>query len=169
MKQLKFIITFLCMVVLLNPEAFSQNTVDNRQNSDLIEQLGPQNYIFNFQVAQVPLNGTNSIYVEQIGSQNQLEVRSRTDTGNINLIQNGSNNITRIDVTTLSISDNIQQFGGNHFFAEYTNTPNLNMQRTINQTGNGQNLMIHGNNSLSDKMRLSMAGNSNTIIIRNFN
>ncbi|MGB5555458.1 MAG: hypothetical protein WBM83_12420 [Flavobacteriaceae bacterium] len=171
MKRKVFsILTLLCLVCTMG---YTQNAVEEISTRDVIERLGPENKIFrtltNPVQANTQLVNTTSIFIEQVGSGNQASLFSKTESSHINLIQNGSANTVRTEITALNLLADITQKGDNHFLTEFSNTPLLNLERTINQNGNSQNLTIHGSNSLSEKMRVTMEGNTNTIVIRNFN
>lgn len=170
-RKVTIIITFLlCLVYAIG---YTQNAVEEIRSSDVIERLGPENTIFrtltNPSQANSQFVNTTSIYIQQIGSDNQASFFSETESSDINLIQNGNGNSVRTAITALSRVESINQQGDNHFLTEFANTPFLNLERTINQNGSSQNLTIHGSNSLSEKMRVTMEGNTNTVIIRNFN
>ena len=170
-RKVIIILTFLlCLVYTIG---YAQNAVKEIRSSNVIERLGPGNTIFrtltNPLQANSQLSNTTSIYIEQVGSGNQVSLFSKSESSDINLTQNGNDNSVRTEITALNIIADITQKGDNHFLTEFTNAPSLNLERTINQNGNSQNLTIHGSNSLSEKMSVAMEGNTNTIIIRNFN
>lgn len=152
---------------------FSQNAVEEVQPLEFIKEIGSQNIIPNFRINPVQIGNitshSNNIYIDQIGYNNSISVNSVTNSSNIDLIQNGNDNKVRLSFSALSASETIHQQGDGHYLAAFGNTPTLNLQRTVKQTGYGQNLTIHGSNSLSEKMQLNMKGTSSTIIIRNFN
>ena len=171
--KIKVTIILTLLLCLSHTLGYTQNAVEEVRSRDVIERLGPENTIF--RTLTKPLQAyshfasTTSIYIEQIGSSNQASFFSKTESSDINLIQNGNGNSVRTAITALSRVESIHQQGDNHFLTEFANTPFLNLERTIKQNGNSQNLIIHGSNSLSEKMRVAMEGNTNTIIIRNFN
>ena len=60
--------------------------------------------------------------------------------------------------------------GNNNTLIEYNTFNNKQLlERTIEQNGNGQNLVIEGSNSIVDKMRITMDNGSQSLIIRNVN
>ncbi len=171
MKKPTFL--YLVIICLLFEMGYAQNKVSETQPKNLIEKIGPENVLHNFLVnplqAGTSLGNSNNIFIEQIGSGNLTQVNTNTSTSDINAIQNGNGNSIRTTVAALGIIETIRQQGDNHHFAEFANTPSLEIQRQVDQIGNGQNLTIHGNNSISDHMRLTMEGSTKTIVIRNFN
>jgi len=163
----------LILVCLVSTIGHAQNTVEKTRPSDLIETIGPENELLRSFVnplqANTTLNNTNNIFIEQIGSGNLTQVNTNTSKSDIKAMQYGNANSIRTTVAALGIIETIRQQGDNHHFAEFANTPALEINRQIDQIGNGQNLTIHGNNSISDNMRLTMEGSAKTIVIRNFN
>ena len=153
--------------------SFAQNTVEEVRSSDIIKEFGLFNTVQNASINPIQIStisyDSNSIYIDQIGSNNIISLKSFTESSTIDLTQNGNNNMVKLNFTALSAVENFHQLGDNHYLAAYGNTPSLNLQRTVNQTGSGQRLTIHGNNSISEKMQLNMKGATSTIIIRNFN
>lgn len=153
--------------------SFAQNTVEEVRSSDIIKEFGLFNAVQNASINPTQISNisydANSIYIDQIGSNNIISLKSFTESSTIDLTQNGNNNVVKLNFTALSAVENFYQLGDNHYLAAYGNTPSLNLQRTVNQNGSGQRLTIHGNNSISEKMQLNMKGATSTIIIRNFN
>ncbi|WP_273566190.1 hypothetical protein [Maribacter halichondriae] len=171
MKKKTTLLQFLA-ICLVSTLAYAQNTVEETRPSDLIETIGPENELLRSFVNPLQANtslNTNNIFIEQIGSGNLTQVNTNTSTSDIKAMQYGNGNSIRTTVAVLGMMETIRQQGDNHHFAEFANTPSLEIQRQIDQIGNGQNLTIHGNNSISDNMRLTMEGSAKTIVIRNFN
>lgn len=170
MKKLKSIVILLFITSSI---CFAQNTVEKIQPQDLVTEIGLENIASTLNVnpvqIQKTLSNSNNIYINQIGSNNTIKVKTATQHSAIDLAQEGNNNILKLNFSAMSATETIRQQGENHFISAYGNTPSLNLERTINQEGYGQNLTIHGNNSLSEKMQLNMKGSASTIIIRNFN
>ncbi len=163
----------LIAILIFCSSVFSQNTVETKENKDLIEEIGPQTNVFGFQMynaaQNTPISGINTVYIEQIGVHNLVDIKLNTNRSNAEIVQKGAENTVRMNVVALEVLDRVEQSGSNHFFSEYANTPSLLMQREINQNGYNQSLTIHGNNSISEKIRLNMSGSLNSVIIRNFN
>lgn len=158
---------------LISSVSYAQNTVEETRSSDVVKEIGYLNMAQNQNVNPTQIirnsNQLNNIYITQIGSNNSSSIRSTTTSSTIDLRQHGNNNTAKLNFTALSATETFHQSGDNNFLATYGNTPSLNLERTINQSGYGQRLTIHGNNSISEKMKLNMNGATSTIIIRNFN
>ncbi len=171
MKALK--IYLFLFINIVSSMCFAQNAVEETNPLDLIKVIGPQNIVPNFSINPTQISSitshSNNIYIDQIGSNNTIRINAVTQRSNIDLIQNGNSNTVRLNFSALSAAETIQQQGDNHHLAAFGNTPSLNLQRTVNQEGYGQKLIIHGSNSLSEKIQLNMKGAASTIIIRNFN
>lgn len=170
MKKLK---SFIILAVLTPLIHFSQNTVEEVKPQDLIQEFGLETIAPNFEINPVQIDGianrTNTIYIEQIGANNNIQVKTATESSVLDIVQNGNNNALRLNFSAMTATETILQRGNNHYLAAFGKAPSLNLERTIEQNGNGQSLTIHGSNSISEKMQLNMKGSASTIIIRNFN
>lgn len=170
MRKIK---TFVVLAVLTISIGFGQRTVEKTRPQELVEEIGLQNLTPSFsvnpaQIEKIP-NHTNSIYISQVGTNNSLKVKTLTQSSAIDMVQEGNNNTLRLNFSAMTATETIRQLGDNHYLAVFGKSPSLNLERTINQNGYGQNLTVHGSNSLSEKIQLNMRGSSSTIIIRNFN
>ena len=82
----------------------------------------------------------------------------------------GSSNEINLDLSADRIRYNVIQTGNENRLLEYSSKlGNGVIQRSVLQAGNNNNLIIHGSNSLSDKMTIQMNGGITGIVIRNFN
>jgi hypothetical protein len=160
-------------IFTMSSTCLAQNVVEESRPLNLIKEIGIENMQSNFSINPVQmgniLSHTNNIYINQVGSNNIITVNTVIESSSIDLVQNGKNNIMRLSFSAKTAADIIHQQGDNHYLAAFGKAPSLNLQRTVNQSGYGQNLTIHGSNSLSEKMQLNMKGSASTIIIRNFN
>ncbi|MGB6152197.1 MAG: curlin repeat-containing protein [Pricia sp.] len=111
----------------------------------------------------------NSIFIQQIGSNNTASATIYGKNKEANLVQTGYANRVKINLAGKTVTHNLLQNGNNNLFLEYGNSPKLNIDRRIIQEGNNQGIVIFGSNSLTDKLILSQQGSSKTITIRNFN
>lgn len=170
MKKLRLLLLSGLLIPLVG---LSQNTVEDVRPQDLIQEFGLEVISPNFsvnpsQIAPTP-NPSNTIYIEQIGINNNIQVKTEVERSALDLVQDGSNNVMKINYMALTSRESILQQGNNHYLASFGKTPTLNLDRTIQQNGYGQHLTIHGNNSISEKIKLNMQGASSTVVIRNFN
>lgn len=169
-KKLKNYITLFAMIFMGFCQILgqSENTEDS---SSLITLLGPENLQYVSQVKQVnlPTTTSNSIFIQQIGSNNLTTANIEAKNKEIKIVQNGNANNANLDVSAKTITHNLLQNGNNNYLLEYGNTPNLDLERNIIQNGNDQGVVIFGSNSLTDKIILNLQSSSKTITIRNFN
>ena len=110
----------------------------------------------------------NAVYILQIGDENNVVTETRSVRSTINVLQRGNKNEVNLDLTAGVISENIIQQGVSNRFIDLTNKPTLTHSATVFQTGRNQNLIMAGNNSISDKMIVNMRGKNQTVLIRNF-
>ncbi len=111
---------------------------------------------------------SNAVYVQQIGNNNRFESNLRSVQSNVGLYQYGNNNETYLNINSARINEQVFQFGNNHVFYDIGNGLNLYHEGQVIQTGTNQQLYWIGNNSISDRLRVTMQGNNQTVIIRNF-
>jgi hypothetical protein len=119
--------------------------------------------------AQTPEN--TGVFINQIGNYNSTVVRSVSESSDINLIQTGTGNAMGLDLIARNISYNAIQQGDRNILLEFNSnfTGKDLLQRDIQQVGNDQNLIIHGNNGLSDRLQVRMSNSGQSLIIRNIN
>lgn len=169
-NNLKKRITYAAVFVLGISQIFGQVENTEETSLSLVESLSPEilQVVSETQV-NLPSNLSNSIYIQQIGTDNSASVNLQTTSNELNLLQNGNSNLARIDISAKAAIHNIAQEGNGNFLIEYGNRPDLTLERNINQNGNDHGVVIFGSNSLTDNIFLNLQGNSKTITIRNFN
>jgi len=111
---------------------------------------------------------SNSVYIGQIGSGNLVNAFFESKRSEVEITQQGNGNNILLAIDTNTYDGDITQKGNNNFFSEYTSSPNYKLEHNVGQIGNNNNLVIHGSNSLSEKIDVKILGDSKTIIIRNF-
>ena len=111
---------------------------------------------------------SNSVYLSQIGDDNNLSSTTKTLESNIVVLQNGNQNNTVLKLSSDNLMETVFQNGNNNTFLDYSLLKTDIRNVEVNQTGDNQNLTMYGSNSLSEKMKVSMNGNGQSIIIRNF-
>ncbi len=160
-----YTLLFLLASSFMLAQTYSNTGVDNTQSkaaqlSFLASQTTPINTAATTSVS-------NKIYIQQIGNNNSAISNTRSVYSNVNLFQRGSNNDIVLDVTSGLINENVFQNGNNHSFIDLSSKATLFHGATIYQSGSNQNLIWYGTNSISEKMRVTMKGKNQTIIIRN--
>ena len=167
--------TFLVFLILilgnnLSAQTFGSATTENNI-SGLSSQTSTDNFLLNqgtvFATNSVTSN-LNSIYISQIGDSNTAISDTKSLESDIVIAQNGSDNKAYLEVNSSNLAETIIQNGDNNSILDFSIYNAKVRNTTINQTGNNQNLSMSGANSLSEKMKISMQGQDQTIIIRNF-
>ena len=154
----------LLMVVGLG---FSQS-VDNESeiSTKNLDYLYAQNF-------QTPTNNVvlsaNNVFINQIGSDNEVVVKTQSLNNDIALNQNGTQNKIYLDIIADNIKESISQVGNYNYVLDYSSYGVEQHNLDVSQTGNNQNLTWYGGNSLSENLTINMQGESKTIIVRNFN
>ena len=112
---------------------------------------------------------TNNVFISQVGSDNNAIVDTKSNNADLKITQKGYNNELYYQVSAASIVGDIVQNGdSNSIF--HTNPYELKSHNAeILQNGNNQNVEWSGSNSISEKIKMSMQGDNQTIIIRNLN
>jgi len=162
----------LCVFTFFGLQAFSQNA--NEQSSIAIaksfdNKASELNYLSNqgFQINESNLLN-NGVYVSQVGSGNSVSTNTSAETINLNLIQKGNSNEIILEVTAKNISETVIQDGNDNSFLDFSNNGALFHGAEILQVGNDQNLVWFGNNSIAEKLKVTMRGEGRSVTIRNF-
>ncbi len=112
---------------------------------------------------------SRDIHIRQIGFNNQLISNVRSASSDIVLYQMGNQNQTYLNRSSVDIREQVIQQGNNNVFYDIGRNWTLYHSGQIFQQGNNQKLLYIGSNSLSERIRVSMRGNNQTVIIRNIN
>lgn len=112
----------------------------------------------------------NGVYINQIGNNNTSTVQTQSQITDIELSQLGNSNTIDLNLKATAIDYTVLQQGNDNLLLEYNLFDNKQLiERSVEQNGNNQNLVIHGNNSIVDKMKIKMSEGSQSLIIRNTN
>ncbi len=111
----------------------------------------------------------NVIFIEQIGNDNLVTTNTKSSTSKIDLTQNGNQNNIYLDVAAKTIEEKVLQDGNNNYFLDFSPYGVDFHSVDVVQQGNNQNITVFGGNAISEKIKISMQGNSKTVIVRNFN
>ena len=161
---------------LFSITAFSQ-TYSKETKSAIFDNLQNKAVQLNYLSSQQPqINATrssvattNNVFIQQVGNYNRIVSNTKSTNSDISLLQNGDNNDIFLTINSENIKESVIQDGDNHSFIDFSPMRSNVHEGQIIQTGNGQNLRWYGSNSLSEKLKVSMKGNGQTITIRNFN
>lgn len=167
MKTFNVIMSVLAFAAIVNAAA-AQTYIKDTKTS--FENLQNNTSLFNIVAAQdarsVVLN--NTIRVQQVGDYNSANSLTRSNSSDIQLTQIGNRNEISLAIYANKISEDVLQIGDNHSFTDFSINPTNLHSTNVLQYGTNQNLIkIGGQNSISDKMMISMKGRNQTVIIRN--
>ena len=129
-----------------------------------------ENFLLNQGIVSKPNLPTanNTVIIAQIGDDNNLTSSTKSLKSTITIVQKGNENDAFIDLNNTELIETVIQNGDNNAVLDYSLYKSNLRNTIINQTGSNQNLTISGSNSLSEKMKVSMQGQDQSIIIRNF-
>lgn len=169
MKTFRVLFTVLALSACLNVLNAQTYAGDNKTSLDNLQKTASLYSIVASQNVR-PANVNNSIYVQQIGNNNTSYSRTTSNYSDISLSQLGNGNDIYLDVSANRISEEVLQVGNNHSFTDIDNFGRQTHAANVIQYGANQNLiLLGGQNSISDKMIVSMQGRNQTIIVRNLN
>ncbi|WP_224484874.1 hypothetical protein [Robertkochia aurantiaca] len=170
MKNITLIIViFCCLPVFLVGQTYAEKSevIEDARSIDRSVQL---NLVSN-QNSTSPARtiSNNNIFIKQIGINNTATVANVSNSSKIEIEQNGNKNEAGLYLQAERIQYRLQQLGDDHKYLHFNNSnPELINVNAI-QNGNGTDIIIHGKNSLSEKLKINMNGNARSLIIRNFN
>ncbi|GAB5400533.1 MAG: hypothetical protein Aureis2KO_21180 [Aureisphaera sp.] len=118
--------------------------------------------------ASAQQSASSAIFIEQIGDNNKISANADANEVSFNFLQNGDANNIYVNVEAQAVSETVIQNGNRHSFVDFSSGSSVRSLQLI-QNGNGQNLTLYGKNSISEEMKVNMTGDSQSIIIRNFN
>lgn len=171
---MKTIFNFIIAVsILTSSNLITAQTFEATDNTDAISSFNTQssqeNFLLNQTAAATNLASTeNSVFIAQIGDNNDAVSITNSFDSTITILQNGNENAAVLDLNSTKLTETVIQNGDNNTFLDYSPFKSDVRNATINQTGNNQNLTMFGSNSLSEKIKISMQGQDQAIIIRNF-
>lgn len=157
----------ICHVIVLMQ--FTQLTL-SQSNLEQIQYYANLNQISSETLTNVSTNNhlNTQVFVQQIGTQNYLNITISSENLSYKINQLGKNN--KIDVYKLTTNNNnesIIQSGNNNFISQHTYFSNSNIDRIVTQQGNNLNIQSYGENSISSKLQIYQSGNSGNILIFN--
>lgn len=167
-------ILFLFISFVIASVSFGQNYEENK-NKLSIESFESEpselNFISakNFQVVPVKNISNCNVFINQIGIDNEVLVKTQSINNDIVLNQNGTQNKIYLDVIADNVEESISQLGNYNYVLDYSTLGAELHSLEVLQTGNNQSLTWFGGNSISENLKVNMQGESKTIIVRNFN
>jgi len=119
-----------------------------------------------------PRNATiegNSVFLEQIGQYNTTSIKTRTESSEINVLQDGNRN--NVDITyeaNTAIADLVQN-GNNNQIVDFVIDENADISLDLIQDGNNLKFVREGVNSLTKSLKFKQTEASPVLIIRSYN
>lgn len=175
--RLKVIVFGLCFCFFQSLLAQENSLPLIKENNQLI--LNPKQNIAQFNLldqkegiftALRPNNQvSNLVYIRQQGNENFGLVVAKSERSDISLVQNGDGNKAALFLKSETIDYKLVQQGNNNRFLHLNNKNSELIEANVMQLGNQLNIIVSGNNGISEKMKINMTGDSRSLIIRNFN
>ena len=109
----------------------------------------------------------SQVYIQQVGVGNYANAQVQSQRALVDYRQEGNYNYISFDMQATHVENVVHQTGNsNRAFGFMTGDAQSNLH--LSQTGNNQHFEQFGSNSIGDKMQLKMSGNTNAVIVRNF-
>ncbi len=159
----------LMFFILFSATIYSQNI----KNEDELSISDQDKFIALSQISSATpqlntLEGLNTVFIQQIGNNNNVLSSIIAESSSINIIQNGNENQIEINETAREIQKTITQLGDNNTVVDFSFNPDISTNLELIQEGNNLNFERFGNNDLSKSLKFKMAGDARTIIVRSF-
>lgn len=110
----------------------------------------------------------NSVHIQQVGDYNRIDTQLKTEKSKLNYTQNGNYNSIHAKVNAKTFESTIVQNGDRHRAFDFSNSPGKDVHLKLNQQGNNHHFEKFGSNSIGDKIKFQMKGDSRSLIVRNF-
>ena len=156
----------LLILLFFSNIIFAQNSDDLlvKSNKEFLNKKNLNSVITN---SNNNFSSYNSVFIRQIGNNNDIVSNSQATKKNINLYQHGDENKIDLKIKARKIDETVIQIGLSNSFLDLNPNGNYSHKASAIQTGKNQKLILAGNNSISKKMIVNMKGKGQTILIRN--
>ena len=126
-------------------------------------------YTSQFLKTNTPSNNSvsNAVFIRQVGNNNKFTSEVKSVYSNISAFQQGNNNEAYVGLEAVGVDELILQRGNNNIFYDIGSGTKFFHRGQGTQTGTNQRLLILGENTLSDRMKINMQGSNQTVIVRN--
>lgn len=153
------------LLLLINIYSFSQEINDDR----LLSAYSQQEILNDFnENDNLLFLKSNSIFIEQIGDYNNINSIISSEKSKVKLFQIGSYNEINYTVSALYINDFVFQYGNNNSFSIHSFRENTFQSIKVIQNGENQNLTWLGANLISEKLKITMQGYSQSLTVLNY-
>lgn len=164
--KIVLVVTVFCFSSFVTAQTY--DNADATSIAGFDNQAAQENFLTSQNETGTVATNSNSVFISQIGDSNNILSVTESVDSKVTLIQNGNDNLTVLDLDANTLQQTVIQKGDNNSFLDYSPFKTDVRNATINQTGNNQNLTIFGSNSLSEKIKVAMKGQDQSVIIRNF-
>lgn len=117
--------------------------------------------------ATLPVNSTNSVFIQQIGERNTISSAILSSNSELALSQIGNQNFIYLDKNSSQINQLVTQNGNNNSVVDFNLYSNSTINSNFLQSGNNLNILNIGANSISKELTINQTGNSGSVIILN--
>ncbi|SEL94341.1 hypothetical protein SAMN04487910_3665 [Aquimarina amphilecti] len=122
----------------------------------------------NAQLARESMVNNSAVFIQQVGTNNQVFSNITAERSDIRLNQNGEQNLIDINETSREIEKLITQNGNNNSVIDFSFNRDISTNLEILQEGDNLSFERFGSNELSKNLKFKMTGNARTIIVRSF-
>jgi len=112
--------------------------------------------------------GLNSVFIQQVGTNNTVLSNTIAESSDIKIFQNGDENIVEINESAKEIEKLITQNGNNNLIIDFSLNPDISTNLELLQEGSNLIFERYGSNELSKNLKFKMTGEARTIIVRSF-
>lgn len=112
---------------------------------------------------------SNSLVIEQVGSNNNVSAKVATRASDINVYQNGLNNNIGLTYKVDAVVATLEQNGNENTILDYVIDPTAKVSLELQQNGNNLTFDKFGTNNITKNIKFNQTEASPTIIIRSFN
>ncbi|WP_299257598.1 hypothetical protein [uncultured Aquimarina sp.] len=148
-----------------NTENQEESLVESQERFITLNQLQNNTAV---QVARENMVGNNAVFIQQIGTGNQIFSNITAQSSDIRLSQNGEQNLIDINETSKEIEKFITQNGNNNTVTDFSFNSDISTSLEILQEGDNLSFEKFGSNELSKNLKFKMTGNARAIIVRSF-
>jgi len=168
LKKIFFVIVFLGFSFFSEAQevSMSKDVEVSESKNDLLSMQNDQlpqieNHYFTQQK-------TNTVFIKQVGIDNQVSSNVNAQSSDFVLIQNGNSNFIVIDENSKESSKLISQQGNHNTVIDFSFNSELSTSLDLIQLGDHHRFERFGSNELSKNLKFRMSGEGKTIIIRSF-
>lgn len=115
-----------------------------------------------------PATQNDGVLIQQVGNGNIVSSKVASKATRLKINQEGDLNYLNSSYNTKSLDHSIQQNGNNNKVFDFQFDPNQENSLNLIQNANNAHFERFGTNSIGNKMKVHMGGNTKTIIVRNF-